>query len=126
MSDITLADFWGIEKVNNSMEKNLGTSLVIINSKKGEAYFEKVKKRINYVEVPFKSIESGNPSLNKPLTSAKVDRQRFFEDLDKMTFLQIAEKYILSNSLIKRDNSVLLPLPLGPLISRIWPLISCL
>lgn len=97
MSDITLADFWGIEKVNNSMEKNLGTSLVMVNSKKGVAYFEKVKKRINYVEVPFKSIESGNPSLNKPLTTAKVDRQQFFEDLDKMTFLQIAEKYILSN-----------------------------
>ena len=97
MSDITLADFWGIEKVNNSMEKDLGTSLVMVNSKKGVAYFEKVKKRINYVEVPFKSIESGNPSLNKPLTTAKVDRQQFFEDLDKMTFLQIAEKYILSN-----------------------------
>ena len=98
MSDITLADFWGIEKVNNSMEKNLGTSLVMVNSKKGVAYFEKVKKRINYVEVPFKSIESGNPSLNKPLTSAKVDRKQFFEDLDKMTFLQIADKYILSNN----------------------------
>ena len=95
MSDITLADFWGIEKVNNSMEKNLGTSLVMVNSKKGVAYFEKVKKRINYVEVPFKSIELGNPSLNKPLTSAKVDRKQFFEDLDKMTFLQIADKYIL-------------------------------
>lgn len=98
MSDITLADFWGIEKVNNSMEKNLGTSLVMVNSKKGVAYFEKVKKRINYVEVPFKSIESGNLSLNKPLTSAKVDRKQFFEDLDKMTFLQIADKYILSNN----------------------------
>ena len=105
MSDITLADFWGIEKVNNSMEKNLGTSLVMVNSKKGVAYFEKVKKRINYVEVPFKSIESGNPSLNKPLTSAKVDRKQFFEDLDKMTFLQIAEKYILSNKNNKSTKS---------------------
>lgn len=35
MADITLADFWGIEKINTSMEKNLGTSLVMINSKKG-------------------------------------------------------------------------------------------
>ena len=98
ISDITLADFWGIEKVDNSMEKNLGTSLVMVNSKKGEAYFEKVKKRINYVEVPFKSIEGGNPSLNKPLSSAKVDRKQFFEDLDKMSFLQIAQKYILKDN----------------------------
>lgn len=98
ISDITLADFWGIEKVNTSMEKNLGTSLVMVNSKKGEAYFEKVKKRINYVEVSFKSIESGNPSLNKPLSSAKVDRKQFFEDLDNMSFLNIAQKYILKDN----------------------------
>lgn len=94
MADITLADFWGIEHVNASMEKNLGTSLVMINSNKGKDYFERVKSRINYVEVPFKSIESGNPSLNLPLKQPIVDRRLFFEDLDKMTFLQIAEKYI--------------------------------
>ena len=97
MSDITLADFWGIEKVNTSMEKNLGTSLVMVNSKKGEAFFERVKSRINYVQVPFESIEAGNRSLNKSVDPPKVDREDFFEDLDKMTFLQIAEKYITPN-----------------------------
>lgn len=94
ISDITLADFWGIENVNSSMEKNLGTSLVMINSQKGVSYFEKVKKRINYVEVPFESIEAGNRSLNLSVDPPKVDRKQFFEDLDKMSFLQIADKYI--------------------------------
>lgn len=94
ISDITLADFWGIEKVNTSMEKNLGTSLVMINSKKGERFFETVKGRINYVQVPFNSIEAGNRSLNLSVDPPKVDRKQFFEDLDKMTFLQIADKYI--------------------------------
>lgn len=94
IADITLADFWGIEKVNTSMEKNLGTSLVMINSKKGEAYFEQVKKRINYVSVPFESIEAGNRSLNLSVDPPKVDRTEFFADLEKMSFLQIADKYI--------------------------------
>lgn len=94
ISDITLADFWGIENVNKSMEKNLGTSLVMINSMKGEAYFEGVKKRINYISVPFESIETGNRSLNLSVDPPKVDRGEFFSDLEKMTFLQIAEKYI--------------------------------
>ena len=96
MADITLADFWGIENVNQSLEKNLGTSLVMINSKKGEAFFEKVKSRINCLSVPFESIEGGNLALVKPLAPAKVDRKQFFEDLDKMSFLQIADKYILT------------------------------
>ncbi len=102
IADITLADFWGIEKVNRSMEKNLGTSLVMVNSKKGEAYFEEVKKRINYVSVPFESIEAGNRSLNLSVDPPKVNREEFFNDLDKMSFLQIAEKYISSDSVGKK------------------------
>lgn len=93
IADITLADFWGIENVDTSMEKNLGTSLVMINSKKGQDFFEKVKKRINYVTVPFESIEAGNQALNKPLESAKVDRNKFFEDLGEMSFEELAIKY---------------------------------
>lgn len=94
ISDITLADFWGIEHVDISMEKDLGTSLVMVNSKKGEVYFEKAKQRINYIQVPFKSIEAGNRSLNLSIDPPTVDRKQFFEDLDKMSFIQIADKYI--------------------------------
>ncbi len=109
ISDITLADFWGIEKVDKSLEKNLGTSLVMINSKKGEAYFECIKSRINYVLVPFDSIESGNRSLNLSVESPKVDREQFFKDLEKMSFLQISEKYIKvdKGDLKKRIKQVL-------------------
>jgi len=102
IADITLADFWGIEKVNKSMEKNLGTSLVMINSKKGESYFELVKKRINYIEVPFNSIEAGNRSLNLSINAPKVDRNDFFADLDRMSFLQIADKYIKNKRIGKK------------------------
>jgi len=94
ISDITLADFWGIENIDRSMEKDLGTSLVMVNSQKGKDYFEKVKQRINYIQVPFKSIEAGNRSLNLSVDSPKVDRKQFFEDLDKMSFIQITDKYI--------------------------------
>lgn len=94
IADFTLADFWGIEKVDQSMEKNLGTSLVMVNSRKGEAFFEKVKQKINYIQVPFKSIEPSNPSLRYSLDKPKVGREEFFRDLDNMTFLQLAQKYI--------------------------------
>lgn len=96
ISDISLADFWGIEKVNKSMEKDLGTSLVLINSQKGEAFFERIKGKINSIPVELKDVEGGNPALKYSLDKPKVNRDEFFADLDKMTFTQIAEKYILS------------------------------
>lgn len=98
ISDITLADFWGIENINKLLEKDLGTSLVMVNSQKGEKYFEKVKQRINYIQVPFDSIEAGNRSLNLSLDLPRVDRTQFFKDLDKMSFVEISEKYIANST----------------------------
>lgn len=94
MADITIADFWGVENVSTSLEKDLGTSLVMINSKKGAEYFERIKPRINFVEAPFESILAGNPMLNASMEAPKVDRDQFFEDVDKMSFVELSKKYI--------------------------------
>lgn len=101
IADITIADFWGIEYVDQSMEKDLGTSLVMVNSQKGAEYFEKIKPRINFIEVPFESILWGNPALVRPLDPPIVDREQFFEDVDKMPFTQLAGKYINAPSKTK-------------------------
>lgn len=98
IADITLADFWGIEKIDPSFEKNLGTSLVMINSKKGEAYFEEVKKRINYTEMPFEQSIKGNKALIQSLPPSKVERDAFFADLDKMSFIELSKKYHFSET----------------------------
>jgi coenzyme F420-reducing hydrogenase beta subunit len=103
MSDITLADFWGVEKIKTGMDKNLGTSLVMVNSQKGKAFFERVKSSINFVEVPFYEATKGNPALVRPLEAPRVDKTEFFADLDKMPFHEVARKY----STQKRRKSTL-------------------
>ncbi len=41
IADITLADFWKIEKIDKTLDKDLGTSLVMINSEKRKKIFLK-------------------------------------------------------------------------------------
>ena len=94
ISDITLADFWGIENVDKSMEKDLGTSLVLLNSQKGVRFFERFQARLHCFPVAFDSILAGNPALTRPLDPPRVDRAQFFRDLDAMSFTQLADKYI--------------------------------
>lgn len=94
VADITIADFWGVEKLEQIQDKNLGTSLVMINSQKGANYFELIKPRINSAEVPFESILAGNPMLVASLEPSYVDREQFFVDVDQMTFTELANKYI--------------------------------
>lgn len=94
IADITLADFWGIEKYSKALEKNLGTSLVMINSKKGQKFFEEVKPRINYIPMAFENILPKNPALVRSIALPKVNRDDFFEYADGHTFTEIANKYI--------------------------------
>ena len=104
MADISLGDFWGIEKVDKSMDKNLGTSLVMVNSKKGEAFFEKAKTRAKVIQVPFESILPGNFALTTSLPPSKVNREQFFDDLDKMTFTELSKKYIKEAPLTSKQK----------------------
>lgn len=93
MADITLADFWGIEKIDKNLDNNMGTSLVLLNSKKGELFFEEIKDQIEYKETTFESILPGNIALRKPIDLPQINRERFFKDLDENDFDFVVEKY---------------------------------
>ena len=95
MADITIADFWGAEHaVGKELDNDLGTSLVMLNSQKGKDYFESVKGQVIEKKISFESILKGNPALISSLNPPLVDRQAFYEDLNKMPFNELARKYM--------------------------------
>lgn len=95
ISDITIADFWGAEKVvGKELDNDMGTSLVMINNCKGKIFFESIKSSLIEKEVPFDSILARNPALVTPLSHPQIDRDRFYEELDKFSFKEVASKYI--------------------------------
>lgn len=100
IADITIADYWGIEKIDKNLDNNIGTSMILLNSKKGEVFFESAKDLLEYRETNFESTLSGNLALLKSIPSPKIDRVSFFEDLDKESFEYVTEKYfpVLTNS----------------------------
>ncbi len=96
IADITLADFWGIKHVCEEMFDNKGTSLVIINSKKGEELFKLVNEFIMKREVDLNSAIEYNMSIMK--SANKPDRRdSFIDDLQILSFKELIEKYISVN-----------------------------
>lgn len=93
IADITIADYWGIEKVDKNLDNNIGTSMILLNTQNGESYFEQVKDLLEYKETPFESILGGNIALRKSIEPAKIDRKSFFEDLDNHGFDYVTQKY---------------------------------
>jgi acetyltransferase-like isoleucine patch superfamily enzyme/coenzyme F420-reducing hydrogenase beta subunit len=92
-ADITLSDFWGIQNVDKTLDHDLGTSAVLINSKKGMDYFEGIKQNIVSLEVPLEAILPSNKALVESLPKPDIDRHEFFKDLDLKDFQAIASQY---------------------------------
>ncbi|MBR3280727.1 MAG: Coenzyme F420 hydrogenase/dehydrogenase, beta subunit C-terminal domain [Clostridia bacterium] len=101
-SDITLGDFWGIEKVFTDMNDNKGISAIVLNSQKGMDLFNKISKDVEYRDVNIDSIISGNSSyINSSLND--YQRKEFFTNLEKMSFDILVKKYVGKKpSIIKR------------------------
>lgn len=93
IADITLADFWGIENIDKSMDQDRGTSLVMINSDKGKALFEDVQDKIVCKQFTIEQAVAENQALLHSAKALKDDREVFFEDLDKHPFEVVAKKY---------------------------------
>ena len=93
IADITIADYWGIERIDKNLDNNSGTSMILLNSKKGEVFFDMAKGNLEYKETPFEAIMRGNPALKQSIEPAKINRKEFFEDLDSYDFDYVVQKY---------------------------------
>ena len=82
-SDITLGDFWGIEKVNPEFDDGMGNSLIIIHSKKANNIWEEVKKSCDFFSCTEKEVIQ--PRLVEPTPCSK-NRNRFMRIYKMLPF----------------------------------------
>ena len=100
-SDITLADFWGIDNVIENMNDNKGTSLVIVNSDKGKILFDNIKNNTVFKEVNFEESIKYNTSMYKSVKMPKK-RDEFFANLDNIEFDKLVKKYTVTPPFIRK------------------------
>lgn len=88
--DITIADYWGIEKAAPGFSDNKGVSLVLVNNQKGETIFERVKDDI--VCKTTRMEDSMQPNFKAPFQRPH-ERDKFWTDFNKKPFNCVARKY---------------------------------
>lgn len=91
-SDITLADFWGINTVYPKINDGKGVSLILIHSDKGKKFFDEIKDKITYKEVKFKDAVRHNKMYYKSALKNPI-RKKFFKDLSRLPFDKVIKKY---------------------------------
>lgn len=89
-SDITIADFWGIENCMPEFDDNKGTSLILINTLKGIDLFDRIKENLVYRES--NTQDCLQPQLQYP-TKPSAQRDKFWEDYWLNGYGYVVKKY---------------------------------
>ncbi len=100
VADITIADFWSIRKQEPKWDDNRGTSLIIVNSNKGNDLLANSQSELS-IHLCSLDYIAGNSNFFRSSPRPR-NRERFFKDLDQLPFKLIIEKYMTPpNALIQ-------------------------
>ena len=91
-SDLTIADFGGIDGIAPEMNDGKGTSLALIRTEKGEDFFNKIKESLKFKQVAYDKAVLCNPVEYKSC-SRPLQREVFFKDMECISFEELAKKY---------------------------------
>ena len=83
ISDITLADYWGIATIHPDFYKKEGCSLILINSPKGEKFLNLVDNEIKRIPTNLDFASEKNKNLKRPSERNKR-RDVVYLDIDKL------------------------------------------
>ena len=88
--DLTLGDFWHVEKYNPDFASAKGVSLVLLNSEKGEKIWKKIRPLLKFCEpVPLEFTLKHNRFRSK--IRIPEGREKFFEENKKQSFRKAVE-----------------------------------
>lgn len=103
MSDLTIADFWGIDEVAPEMNDNKGTSLVLVRTEKGQRLFEEISREMVFKEVSYENGIKNNLSEYMSVVRP-AQRDIFLLDMLNMSFEELQKKYAISIVVSKRTK----------------------
>ncbi len=92
-ADITIADFWGVNRTYPELYDGKGTSLVLFHNSHGMELFEENQEAFHYQEVDFEKSIRRNQSLIKSVKK-NARRERFFRDYQKKPFEKLMLRYM--------------------------------
>lgn len=92
ISDITIGDYWGIEKLKPEFDDNKGVSAIICHTQKGRELFGSVKDDFILFETSFSDAQKKQPALTHP--SGVINQyDDFWNDYEKNGLQYVMLKY---------------------------------
>jgi serine acetyltransferase/coenzyme F420-reducing hydrogenase beta subunit len=94
VSDITIGDCWGFQKIAPELYDDKGLSSVIVHSAKGKALFDEVSSQLVFKETSVDDVKQYNSDY---IRSQRFDYRRraaFWKDYNRMPFKKLLDKHL--------------------------------
>lgn len=99
-SDISLADYWGVENKHKEFDDDKGVSLILINSEKGREIFNNISMNLDIIKTDLEYAILNNPCIVKPVNYNKR-RNNFFKKINSTELETNIQKNLKVNTLKK-------------------------
>ncbi len=93
ISDITIADCWGIGHIYPDWNVHEGVSMVVINSEKGQKLLPTFEKECECLKLDIEFAKKENARFREP-TKMNPKREFFFSNIDNMRFDKLINKCV--------------------------------
>ena len=93
VSDITIGDLWGAEKIIPEMDSTFGISLAVVHTEKGRQFFEKMKESMAVASVDYVQALSYNPVMVRSVKRPD-ERDSFFSVLHTSSWPILEKRYV--------------------------------
>lgn len=107
IGDLTLADFWGAERVLAENEIDKGVSAVLINTEKGRKIFEQGNHFLDFRMIDITQVAKGNQPFCKPCERYDK-REDLLSDILEYGYAD-SKKYINSRELLIASSKAAIP-----------------
>jgi len=99
ISDITLGDYWGINKQHPEFSDHKGVSVIVVNTGKGKFFLVKTGTEITTVSSTYQQAALQNKSLLQP-TSLPVIRDSIYDNICNIGLSELFEQRLLINKTV--------------------------
>ena len=89
-SDITVADYWGIDKIKPELNDDKGLSLLLVNTKKGDSLLADTKNNLTLTKTDIEKVFPYNPCIIKPVPVHNF-KQYFLRNYNKGKFEKLVD-----------------------------------
>lgn len=92
--DITIADYWGIEKYHPEFYSTKGVSLVLLNTENGMQAWNNVRNEFDFVESKLDYACKGNHNLNAPTPRNPSIRDHVYDEINDLPVAEYFRKHL--------------------------------